>query len=343
MDDLRSALESAFESEEKVSEEVSAETVEIESDVGEVEVSSGRERDEKGRFASKVEDSETEVSPEASQESETVEAQAPWDWNNEAKEEFRKLPKEAQSIILKRSKEWEALRNRQKAELDRQFQENHDIHRVVNSHRQNWALEGITPSQVLEHYAALHNFIKHDPAGAVRWIASQNGIDLNEAATFQEEEVDPAYQELQQELQELKAWRQQQETFAQQQHFHSTSSDIQSWAEETDPSGRSIRPFFQQVYSDMLPIVDYMRRAEPSKPNRIILQEAYDRAVWANPQTRQQVLQQQEAKRVQEKKQRVGAARTASQSLNGAPGTRLTPSMPEDLRGMLEAAFEQYS
>ena len=74
-----------------------------------------------------------------------------------------------------------------------------------------------------------------------------------------------------------------------------------------------------------------------------VLQEAYDRATFANPTSRAAILAAQEAgkeaKRVEAAKQRTNAAKRAAVSVTGAPSGAPATQAKDTLRGELEAAF----
>ena len=345
-DDLGADLRAAFDAEE------AKETAPLTDDQPEPEVQAKdvRPRDEQGRFVTKpVETPSTEQTadsqPATSQTTQPEQpAQGlPWNWSADAKAEFAKLPKEFQSIALRRAQEIEQLGAQLKTEYDTKLNHIRDIEQTLAPYREKWALEGVSPAQAVNQLIAFHNALQRDPVSALQWAAQQNGVDLAQIANAPRQPADPVAQQLRAELDELRSWREQQSYSAQHQAHSAAQNEINAFASEIDNSGKALRPYFQQVYSDMLPIVSAMRAQDPSKPHRIILQEAYERASWANPEVRAAILREQEAKRVEEEKAKAQAARKAAVSLNGAPGPGLTQTMPGDLRGMLEAAFDRYN
>jgi hypothetical protein len=61
---------------------------------------------------------------------------------------------------------------------------------------------------------------------------------------------------------------------------------------ELGQDGQPLRPFILDVLDEMQAIIPQIRNANPGLAHSQVLQSAYDRAVWANPETRS-VLQQQ--------------------------------------------------
>jgi hypothetical protein len=78
------------------------------------------------------------------------------------------------------------------------------------------------------------------------------------------------------------------------------------------------------------------------------LEDAYAAAIWANPNTRQILLQREAQSRAGSKQSRANAARRASSSVHGAPTAgRVAPNGATgeqlSLRAEIEAAFDEAS
>lgn len=93
----------------------------------------------------------------------------------------------------------------------------------------------------------------------------------------------------------------------------------------------------------MQPIAQRLRAENPTASPAEILQEAYERACYADPDVRDALLAkqeaEQEAKRRHEAQAKAKAARRAGASVTGAPTGSSQPAKPDDLRGLLEASF----
>lgn len=100
---------------------------------------------------------------------------------------------------------------------------------------------------------------------------------------------------------------------------------------------------FGAVESEIMAMIPAIRQANPGWSHEKVLQDAYDRAVWANPSTRNQILDKQradgEAKRIADAKTRTNAARIAGSSVTGAPVGSMPPQPKGSLREEIEAAF----
>jgi hypothetical protein len=165
-------------------------------------------------------------------------------------------------------------------------------------------------------------------------LAKEFGADLRGASQPQSN-GDPRYNQLTHEVQTLKSTLNQQIAAQKQQEDKAIHSTIDAFA--ADP--KNIH--FETVKPHMAALL----RGGMAKD----MQDAYDQAVYANPQTRSTLLQQQNAesdeKRLAEKKAKAEQARRAGSSLRGAPGIAATKNgriVQPDLRSELKAQFAAY-
>jgi hypothetical protein len=97
---------------------------------------------------------------------------------------------------------------------------------------------------------------------------------------------------------------------------------------ETGADGQPVRPYINDVLPVMADHIQRIRDENPSLSHGEVLQQAYDRAIWANPEIRQLLIAEQqrtaEAARIAENRQRVGAARRSSST--NVPRRGSTPS-----------------
>lgn len=337
-------LEAAPSEEDSISEPVSKDTP-----AESKETKKGRERDDSGRFKAKEKKGEVESGPEEAPtevlqvpqpEPQLPPLIAPFDLSAEAKKDFQEWPRAVQEKFLQRYTEWSDHRDQQKAELDRGFQEVHDIKSTADRYREQWALDGVTVPQAIEHFANLNNFMKRDPAGCLRWLAEQNGVDLGQIHAAAPKQH-PELLSLRQEIEALRQEREQEQAYQQQVYIQSLEREVESFAKEVDSSGQALRPYFDQIYPHMLPIVGALKQQKPNAHPRIILQEAYDQATWANPDVRAALLKAEEAKRMNEDRQKAVAAKRAGSSINGAPGGSLAPAKHKGYEDAIAAAMDE--
>lgn len=162
--------------------------------------------------------------------------------------------------------------------------------------------------------------------------AAQFGVDLRgfqaqpgqqPQQTFQDPRVDQLLAQLNQERQQT-AQREQQ----------SLEGTVTTWMNENDAQGKPVRPYLGDVMTEMSVLVPQIRTQSPSLSHDQVLQQAYERATWGNPEIRALLLQQQtqgasqtrsaeNQNRVREAKRAasVNVPRRASLPTPGKPGT----------------------
>jgi hypothetical protein len=81
---------------------------------------------------------------------------------------------------------------------------------------------------------------------------------------------------------ELQGMRQAEQQQREAESLQATRWGIDQWAEEKDQRGQPLRPYFDAVLEDVIELF----KANPERD----LQEAYEKAIWANPQVRAHML-----------------------------------------------------
>jgi len=320
-------------------EETTTEVVEEET---EVEARPKRERDEQGRFKAKdkddAEEDVSEVLPEIGVEEEQpvqikgAEEQVeevteepiqeetnpslerpPTTWRTEAKLKWKDIDPTIRDEIIKREADVGRGINqyRNDAEYGKQVMQSVQPYiATINS-------VGSTPKQAIE--TMLNTFYQlntGDPvskANVLLQAAQQYGADM----TVFQQEVDPAQNQLQQQLHPLQQQinqltNQLQQRDAQAQQFEDTQADtaVEAFRNATDENGIKY-PHFDIVSNSMASYIEQ----EASIGQSLSLEDAYDRAIWADPIIRQQLLSEQatngESLRQQEKKDLVDKAKKA--------------------------------
>jgi len=245
-----------------------------------------------------VPDQSTETPPDvAPAETPAQAVEAPSAWSAEEKAEFAKLPRAVQATVARREQDRERhfTQEAQKiAETRTRFAE---IDRVLEPRRRDFAMSGMSEGAALSQLFALNDFATSDPAGFIAWFAQVRGVDLGSLdarpASMEAGEVVPPIIE---------------------QRISSLEQRLQ--AEKSAGAARQIEafrangahPHFDAVRADMGALIQAGAATT--------LDEAYQKAVWANPQVREKMLADQrsadEAKRMEAAKARAAAARKAT-------------------------------
>lgn len=166
-------------------------------------------------------------------------------------------------------------------------------------------------------------------------LAREYGADLSQANTQQAQvPFNPVLHQVQQELQGLKGTIEQEKALKKQQEDEATQRQIDAF--RSDPKNTH----FDTVKAHMAALLTGGLAKD--------LQDAYDQAVHANPQTRSTLLEQSSAqaeeKRLAEQKAKAEAAKKAGSSVRGSPGVAALKNGKIEhasLRDTLKAAYAE--
>lgn len=290
----------------------------------------GRARDESGRFArnepveapeavatpakveaapevGKVEEKPAETQAEADKPNRP--SLAPNSFSAAAKAEWDKVPASVAAEIARREADIHREFTRQDGE--RQFAKT--MKSVIDPYMPLIAQQGGNPMAVVKSMLETAKVLSTgDPVtktNAIRQLIRDVGIDP-QALFGEQQQIDPMLQTVHQKFQALEEQQRQQQYYAQQQQEAQTQSVIGAFA--ADPKN----VHFEQVKGHMAALL----QAGQAKD----LQDAYDQAVWARPDTRSSLLAEQqrsaEEKRAAEMRAKADAARRAGGSVTGSPG-----------------------
>lgn len=330
---LRDTLSNAFEEADKaevtlgkITQEVEKIETKVESPA-ETEEKAARARDASGKFAKKVEPSDVVIGPPHVDAPKP--ATAPQSWSAAAKAKWNELPPEFQQEMLKR--EDDVHKGFTKLDDERNF--GRQLKDVITPYMPQIIAEGGTPAgavkDLLNTAYILRTASPQQKGQLIMRIAQQYGADLSQVS--EQAYVDPTIQQLQNEIAQLKGQFSGAEVSKQQQEQAALNQNIAAFA--ADPKN----VHFETVKADMAALLQGGRAKD--------LQDAYDMSVWARPDIRSTLIQQQsaemEAKRNADIKSKADAARMAGGSVKGGPGVAIpnTGSPNRSLREELEAQF----
>lgn len=239
--------------------------------------------------------------------------EAPTSWSAAAKAEWAKLPSAIQQEVLKReadiAKGFEDRANRLKTY--------EPIERALEPIRQQLDLNGVSPGQYVRQLVAAEQYLRQNPAEAIQYLAQSYGVDLQGLNQQQADQppVDPTVAALQQQVRTI---QQGHEQFIQQQQAQQQEAvERQIEAFKADPKHKH----FDAVESEMAALAALDRQAG-KQPE---LEDLYQRAIWANPAIREQLLAEQkveaEKKAAEERAKRRKEVERAAASNIGTQGT----------------------
>lgn len=267
---------------------------------------------------------------EEDEESDETPIEPPQHWAEEHKDTFRNLPPSAQEFVLQRHRQMEA-------DYTRKSQEVAEVRKALEPAKAHISQMGVSEGEYVRRLAAADQYLTQNPKQGVEWLAKQYGVklDTGEQGTEEDEFKDPYVQQLEEKVNALESQfqsRQQQEQHASEQQIQ---QQIEQFASEKDEKGDYKRPHFEQVKTHMGALMN-SGAAES-------LEEAYDQAVWARPDLRSELLEQQKREAAQQEKQRRKEKAQKAKKATTPASTGATTEAPEpaaDLRTDLERNWE---
>lgn len=321
--DIASDLAAAFDKSSEVEEVQTEQVAEV------------RERDESGRFTAKAETPE----PEAVETVETLaeaptevpvepvveELKMPSSWKKEYAEKWAALPPEMKGEVLRR--ESDMHKGIEGYKQDAQFGQS--MKSAITPYMATLNSLGISPDKAIgELMAADHRLRYGSPQEKHAYfsqLAQTYGIDLGQMP--EQGQIDPHIQQLQNEIHGLKQTQNQWFTSQQQQQDQALNSEIESF--------KAGHEHFNDVAPEMAALIQAGVVST--------LQEAYDRAVYANPNTRAQLeakqRQESEKKALETAAAKAAAAKRAGFDVKGQGGMGVASAEHDTVRDSLLAAF----
>lgn len=308
-----------------------------------------KSRDETGKFAPADPDKVAKVEQPAEAEAKPAEepkqaapvVPPPASWSKEAAAEWNKLPPTVQQYVQQRETEaHQAI-----GQLSRYAKAVEPIAKVVEPHVDRITAAGDHPASYIEKMFAADQWLARDPVGAIKALAESYNVDLNAIADPFALPADPHQQQLSAQLQaalrELDFMKRQLGDTRQRVEAREATEYAarqSSYEREVDAFAAD-KPDFGTLAADIETNIALLKRSNPNLGAKEMLQEAYDRARWANPTTRSQLIARQtaeaEKKRIEEAKAAANTARrSAAINVNGSVPQRGQLSHDDDLRAI---------
>lgn len=301
--------------------------------------SAGPERDESGRFKPK------QVS-EPTAETTTAEALPPIllpkSWDADKAERFNSLPRDLQEYLVARETERDKFVNQKSINEGRLRKFVEPIHKEIEPYAEMIERAGMPVHEAIGNFFRAQERLDANPREALAEMAAHYGLQVQFADAPQQQQavrpqIDPG---LQRELREIKQWKQQWEQSQAEAEVSSLRSEVSAFANEKDAQGQPLRPHFEAVWSDMLPFLDALMKANPEMSNRDILQKAYKHALADNDAIAQAEAAKAEAQKIADAKAKTANAKRAGSSIGAtAPGGKTQGPVLDDLRSTIRAAM----
>ena len=202
---------------------------------------------------------------------------------------------------------------------------------------------GFSRSEYIKNIADIERDLSTDPLRGIAILAQRFGIDVRTAYGQQAQPVqqpqhkqnnDDAYIDpsvnaaLKPVLDKVGAVERQFQEMQQRTRQAQVDSDIKDFSEKN--------PHFAKIQADkelrdeMSVIVYGFKSAYPNLSNKEILQKAYDKVVWSNPEVREILQNDAKAKQVEQSNAKAAAAKKAGASVSGSPSGKVSSQMQSD-------------
>ena len=265
---------------------------------------------------------------------------APNHWPKDFAAKFEALDAPAQHMFMERYKDLEGDYTKKTQAISKYKKRQDAFDEIMQPFKGDFERAGMDDVGAVRQLLAAHDYLRKDPANAINWLASQYGVDIgaigNDPA-LEDEFADPQVKALQQQVAQLTGFIQNQQTQQQSHEQASTQSFIDQFSQETDASGNPMHPHFEQVRSVMGSLI--------SSGNATDLKSAYEAAVYANPELRQEELKRVAARQSQAKvkTEAVQKAKKAQRSKVRGSATPAAQALPANasIRDTINASIRQ--
>ncbi len=215
----------------------------------------------------------------------------PPSWKPTIRAEWSKLAEPVRAEILRRENDF--ARFQQESAPDAQF--GRSLRQTIEPYRMLIEAEGGTPeravSDLLRTAAIFRVGTPQQKYQAIGQIAQQFGLDLSvfsqqappnggqPAGGAPQQFLDPR-------VDQLLAHQRQQEAARAQREQTELETTVTSWMDQIDEKGNSKYPYHGDVIAVMSSLIPQIRAAKPHLTTAQILEEGYQRAIWAHPEVR---------------------------------------------------------
>ena len=279
-------------------------------------------------------DAPADAAPDASQRDVN---RPPSTWKPTARAEWEKLPPSVRAEIHRRESDF--MKGQSQLLPDAEL--GSSIRQVAQPYTALIQAEGSDPKTAFASYlrtaAVFRMGTPQQKLAAIQTIAQTHGIDLSQFGqpAPQGQPQQPQGQFYDPRVDQLLAQQRQKDLEVQQREASEREAIANKFLNEAGTDGKPLRPYVGDVMDQMSALVPVIRAETPGLGHAQVLQEAYDRACWANPEIRALLqsaqMNQLETQRRTENQTRVREARRASSVNVTRRASTPTPAKPGSL------------
>ena len=213
---------------------------------------------------------------------------APKHWPKEEQEIFNAWDANVQHQVMDRYKAMEGDYTKKTQALSKYKKRNEALDEIYGPFRDDFQRAGMDEVAATRQLLAAHKYLREDPQQAIKWLAQSYGVDLkavNDDTAIEDEYADPQMKAMQQQIAQLQGTIQNQQQQAQNMQKQEVQTLIDNFQTAKDEDGNLKHPHFEAVQNQMAALVGSGQAKD--------IAQAYDMAVFANPETRAKVLEEQ--------------------------------------------------
>jgi len=269
---------------------------------------------------------------------------APQDWSDAEKQAYGKLPKDAQTQVMRLYKSFQRGYTQKSQLLSEKAKFADQLEPILAPFAGDLAREGINAAQGIERLVQLHGFARTNPVEYAKWFMQQAGIKPDQLGITQPAgtQADPAFVDpeiaaLKQQINQLTGWRDQQQRSAIVSHQNHVAQTLAGFVNARSETGEPKHPHYEQVKVQIAALL----RTDPN----MSLEEAYDQAVWASPGLRQGLVEAERTRVLDAERKSAAAAvakaRAAGPHVRGAPPSTASNVKSGDFDDHFAAAWDR--
>jgi len=322
-----------------------------------VEEETAEESEEESTEEAEEEPEEVENTEETAEDEEEANEEvlaAPEHWAEEDRETFSAQNEETKTYLLKRHNEMEAGFTKKSQELAEQRKQVESHMAFVEKWEPHTKAMGIPLEHGLEKLLEADRTLRSGTPEQKKFVLDQIALDygISVSETVADEYADPQLKAIQDQINTLngniqtqKQQEQQRTAQVQQQSEVDAQTAIDAFKTETDEKGSLKYPHFGTLEGDILSLCKSGQAG--TGDFKSMLESSYDKALWMNPTTREQLLVQKQSSSKKEAidKQSKAAAQAKKSAKSNKKGTsakaekpKKPPNLRDDIAEQLKAA-----
>ena len=213
---------------------------------------------------------------------------APKHWPKDEQEVFNSWDANVQHQVMDRYKAMEGDYTKKTQEIAKYRKRNEALDEIYGPFRDDFQRAGMDDVAATRQLLAAHKYLREDPQQALKWLAKSYGVDLtavNDDTATEDEYADPQMKAMQQQIAQLQGTITNQQQQAQNMQKQEVQAMIDNFQTAKDADGNLKHPHFDVVQNQMSGLISSGVAKD--------IASAYDMAVFANPETRAKVLDEQ--------------------------------------------------